>query len=149
VSPQLISRRSTLRAFAVSIGGAVAGFVVARTSGAASPKGSTTAANGYGAHAASGGKLLARVDQVPSGGGLILANDKIVLTSGPGGTVHGFSAVCTHQGCTVGSVSGGAITCPCHGSQFNDQTGAVISGPAQRPLPKIPVVVRNNSVFTG
>jgi Rieske Fe-S protein len=63
--------------------------------------------------------------------------------------VHGFSAVCTHQGCTVGSVSGGAIVCPCHGSQFNAQTGAVIAGPAPRPLPKVAVVVRNGNVYTS
>jgi len=149
VSPQLISRRSTLRGLTVSLVGAVAGFVVARASGAATGKSATTAANGYGAATGSGGKLLARLDRVPPGGGLILADDKIVLTIGPGGTVNGFSAVCTHQGCTVGSVSGGVILCPCHGSRFDAGTGAVISGPAPRPLPKIPVVVRNNDVYTA
>jgi Rieske Fe-S protein len=148
VSPELISRRSTLQGLAVSLVGGIAGFVVARTSGAAKSKGATTAANGYGA-AAGGGRLLAPLSQVPAGGGLILANDKIVLTSGPGGTVHGFSAVCTHQGCTVNSVSGGAISCPCHGSRFDAQTGAVIAGPAPSPLPQIPVTVRGNSVYTG
>jgi len=62
--------------------------------------------------------------------------------------VHGFSSVCTHQGCTVGSVANDVITCPCHGSHFNAQTGAVISGPAPRPLPAIAVVVRDGAVYT-
>jgi len=149
VSPQPISRRATLRGLAVSLVGAVGGFVVARNSGAATSKGATTAANGYGAAPASGGKLLAPLDRVPPGGGLILASDKIVLTRGTGGQVNGFSAVCTHQGCTVGSVSGGAIICPCHGSRFDALTGAVISGPAAVPLPRIPVSVRANDVYTG
>jgi Rieske Fe-S protein len=149
VSPQLISRRSTLQGLAVSIVGGIAGFFVARSSGAAKSKAPTTAANGYGAAAAGGGTLLAALSQVPAGGGLILAKDKIVLISGAGGTVHGFSAVCTHQGCTVNSVSGEAISCPCHGSRFDAQTGAVIAGPAPSPLPKIPVTVRGNNVYTG
>jgi Rieske Fe-S protein len=138
-----------LRGLAVTLAGAVAGFVVARTSGAADAKSATTAANGYGAAPASGGRLLAPAAKIPAGGGIVLASDKIVLTSGPGGAVHGFSAVCTHQGCTVGTVSGGAIICPCHGSRFNAQTGAVVQGPATRPLPKIAVTVRGGNVYTG
>jgi Rieske Fe-S protein len=147
VSPQPISRRSALSGCAISLVAAVAGFVVARTSGVAARKGARTAANGYGAPA-SGGKLLAPLDRVPRGGGLILASDKIVLTSAPDGTVHGFSAVCTHQGCTVGSVGAGAIVCPCHGSRFDAETGAVIAGPASQPLPEIPIVVRDTNVYT-
>jgi cytochrome b6-f complex iron-sulfur subunit len=44
------------------------------------------------------------------------------------------SAVCTHQGCTVRFVAASdQLQCPCHGSQFA-LTGAVIDGPANRPL---------------
>jgi Rieske Fe-S protein len=151
MSPQVITRRSALRAAALSLAAAIAGFVVARTSHAARSKGVSTAANGYGYGAAptSGGRLLARVDQVPVTGGLILTGEKIVLTAGQNGAIHGFSAVCTHQGCTVGSVSRTAIVCPCHGSTFSPQTGAVISGPATQPLPVIAVVVRDNNVYTN
>ena len=56
--------------------------------------------------------------------------------------------MCTHQGCTVASVANGVITCPCHGSQFDAQTGAVIAGPAPRGLSAIPVVVRDGEVYT-
>ncbi len=148
----LISRRTTLSGLGVSLVGAVAGFFVARGSGAAKSKGATTAANGYGAPAAGGGggggTLLAAVSQIPAGGGIILDKQKIVLTSGPGGTVNAFSSVCTHQGCTVDKIGGGAISCPCHGSKFDTQTGAVVAGPAPAPLPKIAVTVRGNDVFT-
>jgi Rieske Fe-S protein len=148
VSLQPISRRSALSGFAISLVGGLAGFVVARTSGVTTRKSSTTAANGYGAAPAGGGKLLAALGRVPPGGGLILANEKIVLTAATDGTVHGFSAVCTHQGCTVGSVSAGVISCPCHGSSFDAVTGAVIAGPASQPLPAISIVVRNNDIYT-
>ena len=143
-----LSRRSLLRGLVVTAAAGVAGYAVARNSAAARAKTPTTAANGYGRAPSTSGRLLARVDQVPSSGGLILAGPRIVLTRGAGDDVHGFSAVCTHQGCTVGSVANNVITCPCHVSRFNAQTGAVISGPAPRPLPVIPVVVRDGNIYT-
>jgi thiosulfate dehydrogenase [quinone] large subunit len=50
-----------------------------------------------------------------------------------------YSAVCTHQGCTVQHVDGG-FACPCHGARF-DSSGQVLRGPAQAPLQKFTVVV--------
>jgi Rieske Fe-S protein len=148
MSLEALSRRSLLHGLVVTLVGGVAGYVVARNSAAARAKGVTTAANGYGAAPTTGGQLLARVDEVPVSGGLILTGPKIVLTRGPDGAIHGFSAVCTHQGCTVSTVSSGVITCPCHGSRFNAQSGAVIGGPAPRPLPPIAVVVRGSEIYT-
>jgi cytochrome b6-f complex iron-sulfur subunit len=44
------------------------------------------------------------------------------------------SAVCTHLGClTTWQPEINTITCPCHGSKF-DRDGAVIDGPAPKPL---------------
>jgi Rieske Fe-S protein len=86
---------------------------------------------------------------VPVGGGLILDNPAIVLTRTSGNDVHAFSAVCTHQGCTVNKVAGGTIDCPCHGSRFDAATGAVVRGPAARPLPAVTVTVRGGNVYTS
>lgn len=47
------------------------------------------------------------------------------------------SAVCTHQGCLVGT-SGRGFRCPCHGSVY-DAEGRNIAGPARRPLLRFPV----------
>lgn len=143
-----LSRRSVLTGAAVAVVGGVAGYAVARNSSAAKQKRGTTAANAYGpAPAAPGGQALATVAQIPAGGGLILAKQSIVLTRSADGSVHAFSAVCTHQGCTVDRVSGGAIRCPCHGSTFDAATGAVTGGPAPSPLPKIAVTVRDGGVY--
>jgi Rieske Fe-S protein len=152
VSPQPISRRSTLTGFAVSLVGGVAGFVYARSSSVHKSKGTSTGANGYGsamAQPGAGGTLLAPLSSVPSGGGVILSGPKVVLTRGTDGTVHGFSAVCTHQACTVNQISGGVISCPCHGSRYDATTGAVVGGPAPSPLPKVAVQIRGNSVYTS
>ena len=50
-----------------------------------------------------------------------------------GGEVYAISAVCTHLGCIVAAQEGGGFYCPCHGSRFKP-SGAVIAGPAPRPL---------------
>ena len=147
-----ISRRAALRGLGVTVVGAVAGYLAARNSGAANPASATTAANGYGPSygtaSGTGGKLLARLSQLKPGGGIVLADQDVVVTLGSDSTVHGFSATCTHQGCTLSSVQNGVISCPCHGSQFNARTGAVVTGPAARALPSVPVVVRNGAVYT-
>ena len=52
----------------------------------------------------------------------------------------GFSAVCTHMGCTVGFFEPALqFRCPCHGSIFSAVTGEVLQGPAAAPLPSIPI----------
>jgi Rieske Fe-S protein len=142
-----LTRRSVLRGLAVAVGAGVAGFVAARASGLADAKGSTAAANSYGPASTNSADPLASLDDVPVGGGIVLDSASIVLTRDAGGTVHGLSATCTHQGCTVSSVENGVIVCPCHGSSFNAETGAPMAGPASRPLPEIPVTIRDNSVF--
>ncbi|WP_421733729.1 Rieske (2Fe-2S) protein [Cellulomonas sp.] len=76
---------------------------------------------------------LAALDDIPDGGGIVLADEKLVLTR-DGDTVRCFSAVCTHQGCLVGGVRDGEIRCPCHGSAFDAATGEVVQGPATEPL---------------
>jgi Rieske Fe-S protein len=143
-----VSRRSVVRGAAVAVVGGIVGFVFARNSAAARAKAGTTAANAYGAATNAGGQLLAPIDRIPDGGGLILDNPPIVLTNSAG-QVHAFSAICTHQGCRVDRVADGQITCPCHGSRFDAATGAVTNGPASRPLPAITIEVRSGSVYTS
>ena len=89
---------------------------------------------------------LVALDDVPDGGGIVLGDEHVVLTRS-GDTVTGRSATCTHQGCTVGPVTDGIVTCPCHGSEFEAATGAVLTGPATQPLPAVPVEVRDGSVY--
>jgi Rieske Fe-S protein len=141
------SRRSLLRGFAMATAAGVVGFVVARTSGLSKRKALTTTANGYGP-STSGGTYLVPLSAVPANGGIILAAQKIVLVKEPNGSLKGFSAICTHQGCTVSTVQDGIISCPCHGSEFSTVNGAVIQGPATRPLPAIGVDVRDDAVYT-
>jgi Rieske Fe-S protein len=145
MSKEAISRRSMIGGCAITVAAGIGGYLVAHVKWSATTKGTPTSYT-----SSNNGQFLAHLSHVPGGGGgLILAQDKVVLVRGERGTVHGLSAICTHQGCTVGSIRNGIITCPCHGSEFNAQTGAVIQGPATRLLPAVSVVVRGRSVFTA
>lgn len=94
-----------------------------------------------------GGNALAQVSDIPVGGGKILADKQIVLTQPTAGDIKAFSAVCTHQGCTVASIDNSLITCPCHGSQYKITDGSVVAGPAPRPLAPQRVKVENGQVM--
>lgn len=109
---------------------------------------SAPAAAGSGGSGGGGGgaAVLAKTSDVPVGGGTILTDKKIVITQPQSGTFHAFTAVCTHAGCTVGSVSSGTINCPCHGSRFNINNGAVVNGPAASPLAPINIKVQGTSI---
>lgn len=62
------------------------------------------------------------------------------------GTAEDFRAynqICTHLGCSVLPTLNeqNNIHCPCHGSIFASEDGAVLGGPAPRPLPSLPVAL--------
>lgn len=75
------------------------------------------------------------VADVPVGGGIVLSEHQLVLTQPEPGVFRAFSAVCTHQGCSISEVRDGTINCPCHGSRYSISDGSVVRRPAQQPLP--------------
>ncbi len=78
-------------------------------------------------------------------------------TGKPGVLVHlksgefvAYSAECTHQGCTVTfrAKGKGYLACPCHGSVFDPVGGGqVVSGPADEPLERLPIGIRDGRIF--
>lgn len=93
-----------------------------------------------------GGNVLAKTTDIPVGGGKIFDAEKVVVTQPAKGTFKCFSAICTHAGCAVSSVSNGVITCPCHGSRFSATDGSVKGGPAPAPLAAKKVTVQGDSI---
>lgn len=71
---------------------------------------------------------------------------KLLVTHPADGEVHAFSAVCTHQGCTV-LADGDELRCPCHASVFALTNAAVLAGPAPVPLPEIPVRLEEGDIY--
>ncbi|MBO1754100.1 Rieske (2Fe-2S) protein [Allobranchiibius sp. CTAmp26] len=139
-TPASPSRRTVVRATAVT-GVGVAGLGLAACGGS-SGSGSSGSASGGGS---AGGTTVAKAD-VPVGGGKILSDAKVVVTQPTAGSFKAFSAVCTHAGCTVGSIESGAIVCPCHQSHFSIKDGSVESGPAPAPLPAKTVTAEGSSL---
>jgi nitrite reductase/ring-hydroxylating ferredoxin subunit len=60
------------------------------------------------------------------------------------GAAFGVEDRCSHAGCAFSEdaeLTGAQIECHCHGSEFDIRTGAVLRGPAERPIRTIPVRV--------
>ena len=119
-----------------------AGHVSGPTTSASSSVGPSTTASTAGA--APSGTLIGSASKVPVGGAAQFTDPTshdvgIVIQSSKGSFVA-FDATCTHQGCPVDySKSAKRLVCPCHGAEFDASSGAVLRGPARRPLSKIAV----------
>ncbi|MGX6606368.1 Rieske (2Fe-2S) protein [Micromonosporaceae bacterium Da 78-11] len=97
------------------------------------PAGSTgPAADSGGGDSGGSAVALAKVADIPTGGGVIAGD--WVITQPAAGTFKAFSKVCTHAGCDVSKVDGGVIVCPCHNSKFSIEDGSPTAGPAKAPL---------------
>lgn len=99
-----------------------------------------------------GGEVLASAEDIEVGGGLIVADQNVVVTQPTEGEFRGFSAVCTHQGCLVSDIADGTINCNCHFSRFSIEDGSVIEAaeggdPAgQDPLPEVEIEVNGSEI---
>jgi Rieske Fe-S protein len=138
------SRRTVL-----TTGAAIAGAAVGAVALSACSSSDSKAGTGQ-APIAAGTPLVALADvpvgqakaaKAPDGSDVIVARPSESACAA-------FSAICTHQGCTV-APQGADLVCPCHGSVFNALTGEVKQGPANKPLPSVPVKVENGKVVTG
>ncbi len=100
---------------------------------------------GSGGSTTSSGPVTTTGD-VPVGGGVILAAEKIVVTQPSEGEFKAFTAVCTHAQCLVTSVEDDEIDCSCHGSRFSIVDGSVVTGPAGEPLAELKVSVEGEDI---
>ena len=92
------------------------------------------------------GTPIGPASQVPVGGAANFKDpntgDPALLLQPAKGRFVAYDAICPHAGCTVGySSATNLIVCPCHGSEFDPSTGAVVRPPAARGLTPIQVAV--------
>ena len=109
--------------------------------------GATTASVPAASSSGGASSALTSTSKVPVGGGAIIPAELVVVTQPTAGEYRAFSAVCTHLGCTVSTISDGIIQCPCHGSEYSIKNGAVVRGPAVKPLPAKRIKVDGDSIF--
>jgi len=96
--------------------------------------------------------VLVATDKVPVGGGVVVTDIVVAMTQPTQGQFMAFDAHCTHQGTPLGQPnSQGVMTCPLHGSQFDDE-GKNLVGPnggaagTTANLTEIPVKVQGKNV---
>jgi thiosulfate dehydrogenase [quinone] large subunit len=95
------------------------------------------------------GTSIGSASQVPVGGSAAFTDpksgDPSLVIQQTTDVYKAFDAICPHAGCTVAyQASASVIACPCHGSEFNPKTGAVIQGPATSGLTPIKVIKGSN-----
>ncbi|MGP3736751.1 Rieske (2Fe-2S) protein [Streptomyces sp. GDS52] len=95
---------------------------------------------------ASAGREPASTGDIPGGGGVILKEEKIVVTQPERGGFNAFSAICTRRHCLLADVSDGTVDCACHGSRFRVTDGSVDRGPAASPLSAEQITAEGNSI---
>ena len=160
--PTAADRRTVLRATALGVAVAGVGVTAAACSssntaaqGSAAQSavsvatGGSTASATSGSTAAAGSGTTVATSKVPVDGGFVDSSAKVVVTQPSAGEYKAFTAGCTHQGCTVASVSNNVIQCPCHGSQFSAKDGSVVAGPASSPLASVSVKVSGSTITYG
>lgn len=153
-SKSAVERRTVLLAGGATATAVLTGCVVQAAPPASTPPPAkapvpqgTTAAEPGPTAAKPGAAALAKVADIPAGGGVILKEQSVVLTKDATGKVCAFSAICTHQGCAVTDVGDGTINCRCHGSKFDATTGERVAGPAKDPLPPVAFKQRDGAIF--
>jgi Rieske Fe-S protein len=110
--------------------------------------GTSSPGSGSGASPAPTGPV-AKVSDIPVGGGKIFPDKGVVVTQPAAGTIKVYTDICTHQGCQVNRVADGFIDCPCHGSEFAIATGVPTSASlARQPLAEKPFTVTSDGVVT-
>jgi Rieske Fe-S protein len=95
--------------------------------------------------AVAAGPLTVKEAEIPVGSGKIFPDAQAVITQPKKGEFNAFSAICTHMGCLVDSVTN-TINCPCHGSKYSITDGSVVNPPAPQPLPAKTIKVRGNTL---
>jgi Rieske Fe-S protein len=145
-----LDRRGLLKT--ACIGCAALGLTACGGSSSPAAEGSASTAPSSAAGAASpsaaGGAVIVKLADIPVGSSISArapSGPKIVLARPSATSVVAFSAICTHQQCTV-AADGKRYTCPCHGSTYDAFTGKNTGGPAPAPLHPFAVKISGTDV---
>lgn len=97
------------------------------------------------------GGVIAKINDVPVNSAFsftLPANgDPAVLIHLNNGQFVAYDALCTHAGCLVDfDPASHQLICPCHGASFDPtRSAAVLTGPAQTPLARVPLKVNQGA----
>jgi Rieske Fe-S protein len=97
-------------------------------------------------------RAITRVDEIAVGQAAIFSypreHDSCILVRASEREFLAYSNKCSHLSCPViPDVKSGRLLCPCHHGSFDLATGRPLAGPPRRPLARIVLEVRGDSVY--
>jgi Rieske Fe-S protein len=104
------------------------------------------------ASAPSAATPIASATEVPVGGAKTFvypegSTPRLLVRTGDESFVA-YDQLCTHLNCpVVPAVDKGKLHCPCHNGWFDLGTGEPVAGPPQRPLTRVRVELRGDTVY--
>lgn len=95
---------------------------------------------------------VVKVGEVPVGGSKLFRypteNDPALLVRLAENEYVAYAQRCTHLSCNVYfDKAEGALLCPCHHGRFEAASGRVEAGPPERPLPRITLELRGDTLY--
>jgi Rieske Fe-S protein len=95
---------------------------------------------------------IAKLNDLAVGKSLVFAypeaHDKCLLVRTGEQQFLAFSQECTHLACAVvPEPDKQRFFCPCHNGSFDLTTGKPLAGPPRRPLPRITLEIRNDTIY--
>jgi Rieske Fe-S protein len=100
------------------------------------------------------GEVVASVEEVGLGGYKLFRypteNDPCILLRLSHDRFVAFNQNCTHLSCPVHlKPDTMQLVCPCHKGFFNADDGRPVAGPPKRPLPALPISIRDGQVWVA
>jgi nitrite reductase/ring-hydroxylating ferredoxin subunit len=97
-------------------------------------------------------RRIARLGEIPVGGWRVFSypgeGDHAILVRLDDNRVVAYDQACTHLLCPViAQPERGRLHCPCHEGEFDIETGRPVSGPPERPLPRVRLEIRSGYVY--
>jgi Rieske Fe-S protein len=95
---------------------------------------------------------IARLDELAIGAAATFnypsETDPAILIRLGESTLHAYGGQCTHLQCPVlPEIESGRLHCPCHAGYFDLATGRPTAGPPRRPLPRIALEIRGDTIY--
>jgi nitrite reductase/ring-hydroxylating ferredoxin subunit len=76
------------------------------------------------------------------------SGERRIAVANVSGAFFAIDDTCTHRSCSLGdgALVGAILRCPCHGSRFDLTNGAVLEGPAEKPVRTYPARVVGDEI---
>jgi 3-phenylpropionate/trans-cinnamate dioxygenase ferredoxin component len=95
-------------------------------------------------------RVCTRSELLPGEHTVCFDGDTAILVCNIDGDIHALEDKCTHQDFELnpGKLEGAEIECVLHGARFDVRTGEALCAPAYTAVPKFPVLIQDDIIYT-